>query len=197
MSPNVVIKQGPLVWSGEHWINYLREPGTEPSTGRVSLFHTRYCSAGEGNVAFVTIPGPGGLDAVCADNPDLARFTVETFTRGRGGPFDRELPTVSARFTRAGDVRVAPSWTIETDQHVVVATWSQLQPPLLAEGTFRAGHEHFTILLFAERATIQFDGRHLPGEPYRVDTWRASIGGDRSSCVFALAETLMQLPKPS
>lgn len=194
MTVKVIVKPGPLIWSGEHWINYIRERGAQSNSGMVSLFHTRYCAAGEGNVAFVAIPEPDSIEAVCTDNPELARFIVETFARGRRGPFDRELPLRVGQFTRGGDIRVAPYWSIDLGDRKVVATWSQLQPPVLAAGTFREATEHFTVLFFAEQAAIQLDEQPCPGSPYRVETWRPSIGEERSSCVFALAETLMQLP---
>jgi hypothetical protein len=58
------INPGNLVWSGEHWINYLREPGAVSDSGMVSLYHTRYSSAGEGNIAFVDIQGDPGFSAM-------------------------------------------------------------------------------------------------------------------------------------
>ena len=192
----VNIDQGALIWSGEHWINYLREPAANSNSGMVSLYHTRYSSAGEGHVAFVTVPAEG-LDAVCTDNPELARFLIDTMVRGRGGLFDRDLPTVEARFTRGGATRDSPRWKIDSGAHQLMATWSEIAPPVVAQGTFREGHEHFTILFFAEQAAIRIGDRVLPGAPYRVDIWRPSIGGDRSSCVFALAETLIRLPPTS
>lgn len=192
---SVAVLPGELVWCGEHWINYLREAGREANSGMVSLFHTRYSTAGEGNVAFVSLPGPQGFDGVCTDNAGLAEFALATFVRGRGSPFDRDLPIVGAEFAREGDVRTAPAWRVElVDRHSTLrATWRKLQPPVIAEGSFRPGTEHFTILNFAEAATIEFNGRRIPGEPYPVTIWQASIGGDRSSCVFALAETLLRI----
>src|SRR5688572_5928641 len=124
----VAILPGELVWCGEHWINYLREPGQDSNSGMVSLFHTRHSGAGEGNVAFVRIPGPQGFEGVCTDNRDLAEFALATFVRGRGSPFDRDLPIVEAAFSREGDVRTAPAWRIElVDRHgTLLATWREL-----------------------------------------------------------------------
>jgi hypothetical protein len=95
--------------------------------------------------------------------------------------------------TREGDVRHAPSWVIQTDRHRLVTTWSEVQPPVIAEGSFREGTEHFTLLFFTDAASVRLDGRDLPGRPYPRDVWKKSIGGDRSSCVFALAETFMEV----
>jgi hypothetical protein len=189
-SRKVTIHQGDLLWCGEHWINYLRDPGAQQNSAMVSLFHTRHSPAGEGNVAYVHIAG--GLDAICTDSPELAAYLHETITRGRKGPFDRDMPTVRTRFSRAGDIRTSPAWILETER--VRATWSRLGPPIIADGSFREGTEHFTVLIFAEQASIQVDGQPCSGVPYRVDVWKPSIGEQRSSCVFALAETFIRLP---
>lgn len=188
------IKPGELLWCGEHWINYLREPGKSANSAMVSLYHTRYSPAGEGNVAFVHLPVAGGLDAVCTDNAELAAYLTDLMVRGRKGPFDREMPIVSSRFSRVGDVRSAPGWLLEMDGRTVRAHWWGLGHPILAEGVFREGHEHFTVLFFAHSAAIEIDGHSCPGAPYAVDIWKTTIGGERSSCVFAIAETFYRLP---
>ncbi|MBV7326894.1 hypothetical protein KFU94_01270 [Chloroflexi bacterium TSY] len=33
----------------------------------------------------------------------------------------------------------------------------------------------------------------VPGQPYTRHPWKKSIGGERSSCVFALAETMIKV----
>jgi hypothetical protein len=104
------------------------------------------------------------------------------------------MATVKARFSRAGDIRTSPAWVLETERGTVRATWSRLGPPIIADGSFREGTEHFTVLIFAEEATIDVNGQACPGVPYRVDVWKPSIGEQRSSCVFALAETFIRLP---
>ena len=86
------LSQGPLLWSGEHWILYLRLPGAEADSGQLSLYYAAYSLAGRGTVAYIDIPGSEGLTAVCTDNPDLADFITATMIRGSNNPFDRELP---------------------------------------------------------------------------------------------------------
>jgi hypothetical protein len=105
------------------------------------------------------------------------------------------MQVLPARFRRTGDIRSAPGWVIEVDDRSLEATWMGLGAPVTAEGVFREGHEHFTVLFFAERASIEVDGEPCPGAPYTVDIWKATIGGERSSCVFALAETFLRLPE--
>lgn len=190
------INPGTLVWSGEHWINYLREPDANSDSGVVSLYHTRYSPAGEGNVAFVDIPGDPGFTGVCTDNIKVARFVIDTMIRGKGNPFDRDLPILDAEIKRDGDIREAPSWIIQTDSDRIVATWTVEQPPVIAEGfagLFSEEVDFFTMLFFVDEATILLNGNRVAGRPYLRQTWRRSIGGDRSSCIFALAETMIRV----
>ena len=190
-----IVKEGSLVWSGEHWINYLRQPGAGQDGGMVSLYCTRQSAAGEGIAAFVDIPGGEGLTALCTDNREVAEFVLETMIRGRGTHFDRDLPVVDARITRGGDIRKDPSWTIRTGGREIVSTWQVAGPPVVMYGPAPSGAgrvEIFSVLYFTSEASITVDGRAVSGKPYSRDIWRASIGGDRSSSVFALAETILR-----
>ena len=50
----------------------------------------------------------------------------------------------------------------------------------------------FNVLLFAREAEVQANGIRVDGAPYADGRWRPVIGGgDRSSCVVALAETFI------
>ena len=191
-----VINPGNLTWSGEHWINYIRQPGAENDSGMVSLYHTRFSAAGEGSVAFVDIAGDPDSLGLYTDNQEVAAFIKEMIS-GLGNPFDRELPLVDAQIYREGDVRTSPSWVIESDDNHIVATWSAIQPPVIAEGwapTFRPDRDFFTMLFFTDEATISLNRSEIEGAPYMRDIWKPSIGGERSSCVFALAETMIIVP---
>ena len=104
---------------------------------------------------------------------------------------------VDAQFKRGGDIRDAPSWAVQVGSDRIVATWSSIRPLLIVEGdspTFAEGFDFFTLLFFADESSISLNGRPIGGRPYRVDSWdRALGGGQRSSCVFALAETKIKV----
>ena len=188
-----LVNAGTLYWTGEHWINFIREPDAEQDSGMVSLWHTRYCSAGNGSVAYVRIAGEADFAGICTDNPAVANF-IQAWMRGRGGLYDQDLPIIEAQFSQPGDVRTNPSWHIQTEQAQIVASWTEIESPIILEAPapkFTPDRDVFSLLFFAGGASITLNGRPVPGQPYLRDIWQPSIGGDRSSCVFALAETFV------
>ena len=184
------LSQGPLLWSGEHWILYLRLPGSQIDSGQLSLYYAAYSPAGRGTVAYIDIPGSEGLTTACTDNPDVADFITATMIRGSKNPFDCDLPQFSATFHRAGHIDRNPSWTIQSEHHTVTATWEQLESPLVGPPTVNSDIV-FTVLIFAAAGHLQLDGMAVSGCPYPREAWSRSLGQARSSCCFALAETMV------
>ena len=69
------LSRGPLLWSGEHWILYLRPPGSQVDSGQLSPVLRRLQPRGPGNGGLYRYsPAPEGLTAVCTDNPRVGRF---------------------------------------------------------------------------------------------------------------------------
>jgi len=63
-----------LLWSGQHWLNYLRKPCQEVDSDRVSLYHTHCSPVREGTVACIDIPGEKGFSGICTDNRNLVGY---------------------------------------------------------------------------------------------------------------------------
>ncbi len=186
---------GTIRWSGEHWINYIRRSGEEADSASISLYHTCYSEAGAGTVAFVDIPG-AGFAARCTDNREIADWIFDQLIRGRGNQFDRDLPVVDARFDRSGDIRTNPSWTMEADGHTITSTWNLSEPATIHWGPVPSGIPNvqiFALLFFTYDVSLIYNGDSVEGAPYTRDIWQPTIGGDRSSCVFALAETTINM----
>ena len=190
------ILPGRLLWSGEHWICFLRTPGTQEDSARVSLYRSVYSPAGEGHVAFVDVPG--SLQAILTDNRAFLEFIRTTMYRGKALPFGSGLPVVDATFRREGDLKESPSWVMEAGKHLLDVTWTQLEPPIVAfrgDPEFQRQRPAFTVLFFCQGARILLDGQRIEGTPYPRRIWREALGGDdRSSCVFAIAETMIRPP---
>ena len=193
-----LVSPGELTWSGEHWVNYLRLPGASSDSGMVSLFNIRWSPAGNGMAAWVWIPGDEGFRAICSGHREVTDFIVEIMAKTAANPpYDDELPVMEASFSQGGDIRRAPSWTIQTGAREIVATWTQIRPVVIANGTWPpcpSGNYCFSLLHFADGGSISLDGRLVGGAPYTRDIWQRTIGGQRSSCVFALAESFIRLP---
>lgn len=182
-----------LVWSGEHWILYLRRPGEADNSGSVSLYHTSYSAAGEGTVAFARSDEVGLEPTLFAENSALAEFVIENVVAWGPSPFERHTPIVQASFKRGGDVRSAPTWRIEANDHVVDAEWSHLEPEVVMDRPLESGAVTVvhSVLFFSAAATMKVNGRQVEGEPFVRESWRRAIGRPGSSCCFALAETLV------
>lgn len=187
---------GRLLWSGEHWICFLRTAGTREDSVRVSLYRSAYSPAGEGHVAFVDLPDH--FRAVMTDNRALLEFIHETMFRGKAPPFGSGLPVVNADFRREGDLKESPSWVMETGKRRLSVTWSRLEPATLAyrgDPELQRQRPAFTVLFFCQGARVLLDGRRIEGTPYPRKIWREALaGGDRSSCVIAIAETMIRPP---
>ena len=184
--------EGELTWTGEHWINYLREPGRETDSARVSLFSFRWCPAGTGVAALVDIPGR--FTGLCTDNREVLKYARATMTRSWP---QGEIPVVDAEFSESGDLRGDPAWCIDTGDHVIAAAWGDIEAPVVCNGPWPdspSGDYVFSLLHFCGVAAIAIDGEAVDGAPYSRDIWRSTIGGDRSSCVFALAESFVRRP---
>ena len=189
-------QSGNLLWSGEHWIAYLRRPGDESNSASVGVYHTRYSPAGEGNVALIDIEGDGGFRAAVTDNRDVYDFTMERVRAAApDDPFnDLDLPLIDGSIVRGGDVRTAPYWIVTAGSHTVVASWSDLVTPFIMTGkppNERGTAVAFSVLIFADGGSITLDGAQAPGAPYVREGWRRITGpdGPASSFCFALAET--------
>ena len=189
-------QDGGLLWSGEHWIAYLRRPGEESNSASVGVYHTRWSPAGEGNVALIHVEGPGGFSAAVADNRAVYDFTMERVRAAApDDPFnDLDLPLLDGSLVRGGDVRSAPYWLITAGGRTVVATWSDLVTPFIMTGKApndRGVAVAFSVLIFGDGGSITLDGAQAPGAPYTREGWRRITGpdGPASSFCFALSET--------
>ena len=187
-----------LIWSGEHWIAYLQDHSNQADRGRVNLYSVAYSSAGEGHVAFVDIPHEKFI-GIYTDNSDLAEFMIKTVVRGTNNNnfYKHDLPIFDATITRQGDIRTTPSWLIEAEDGSVEVTWNSIHQPLILEGPGPMTDNSavtYSLLFFANEATISFNGKSIGGVTYVRDQWIRAIGRQGTSAVFALSETTTTMP---
>ena len=182
-----------LVWSGEHWIAYLKNHENQADVGRVSLYRVAFSAEGEGHVAFVDIPEEA-FRGIYTDSVKVAEFICKTVARGPSNNnfYRHDMPILEAEITRGGDVRTTPSWTIDAESGAVEAVWTSIHPPVILEGpgpdNSGAAVTH-SVLFFANEATISFNGKSIGGVVYVRDDWIRAIGRQGTSAVFAIAET--------
>lgn len=194
MADRPVLNDGTLVWLGEHWLNAVRADEDAQPSGWFSLYHTRYSAAGEGHALQLVVPDED-LRLIATDNPALGRWMADRFF-AQSSVQTPDVSPVPATFRREGRTDLDPAWVVEVAGRRVTARWSVAQPPVLAYGPFGPAREFFTALFFTDQSTIEVDGRRVAGRPYARDIWEHTIGGQRSSSVFALAEACME-PAPA
>ena len=180
----------------DYLLETLTEMGVVTDEER-ALAEDESMSSGEGIVAFVDIPDEFGQRAF-TDNPNVYSFIYDNMVNGNSAtPFEGGLQLFEANIRRRGDIRTDPSWLIESEDITISATWSGILKPVIAEGhapTFTKELDILSVLFFTEKASLSFNKRKLPGAPYSTDLWETKIGGQRSSCVFAIGETFINTP---
>ena len=173
------------VW--DHFVLGLRDGTAE---ARLSLYAIAWSPAlGGGNVALLDLPD--GSARAWADQPGLgegmqARLRVIGSTAGSA-----EVPVASARFERAPGGLDGFSWRIEGDDGVLVARWGSVRPAIWAEGrapAFWDREDIWACFVDASVASIELDGRLLPGAPWLADVWVPTLGRALWSAHVALAE---------
>ena len=189
------LQRGTLQWTGEHWVAMLRPAVSDRDSAIVSLFALRYSPAGEGHVAVVRIDqGVNRFESLCTDNENLLPFAVPRLFE-RAAYWKLDLPVTRCRFARTGDATRDPGWRIEPAAgDEVEVRWIVEEPPITVNTPWRNDQDVFSILSFTEEAQVHLGGRRVEGRPYLRDIWRDSIGGERSSCCFALAESFFDVP---
>ena len=79
-----------FLWSGEHWILYLRQPGESINSVSVSLYKTIYSNAGTGTVCLLQSDPKYGIEPkLLTDNREVADF-VRKYIFGNYGARRRQ-----------------------------------------------------------------------------------------------------------
>ena len=179
------------IWCGIHCLLYLRRPGAERDSARLSLFQTEYCAGGAGHAAFLHIDSgsmtSAPANAVYTDNPELAAWLHDAMYRGRDNPLAECGDTViTARFGRSGDMRRRLCYAIDAPHCQIAASWAGLEPPFVHHG--QGGNSSiytYCFFVVAARASLEIDGRAAPGDIYDRQDWIPLVGRPLSSCLIA------------
>ena len=181
-----------LLWSGEHWILYLRKDTEVKNSGSLSLYKTTYSPVGEGTVAMI---GSSAImpDILCTDNRELANFVKDNIIKWEASPFEKDLEVTDASFTRTGSVKSNPEWIIETNDYRISAKWSKIESPTIMDKPLNSAGKSVThsILFFSEEASMKVNEAPIEGAPFIREGWKSAIGRVGSSCCFAISETIV------
>ena len=179
------------VWSGIHYLLYLREAGAEEDCARFSLFDTEYSPAGGGHAGFLHIE-PGCMpsapaSAVYTDNPEMAGWLYDRMYRDSDNSLaacgDR---VITARFGRGGDMRQRLGYSIDSVDGTVGAAWTDLESPFVHNGAAgKSGLYTYCLFVVANGAGLEVNGEMVPGDLYARQDWIALVGRPLSSCLIA------------
>ena len=131
--------------------------------------------------SFPSAPANG----VYTDNPDMAVWMYNRMSRDSDNPLaacgDR---IITSRFGRSGDMRRRLSYSMDTAECQVDATWAGLEPPFVHHG-MAGGSGLYTYCLFvvANRGSILVNGEAVPGTLYARQDWIPLVGRPLSSCL--------------
>ena len=196
-----------VVWTGEHWIVYLKNHQNQADVARVSLYKVAYSRQGDGHVAFIDAP-EWKLSGIYSDDQRVAKFISRTVSRGASNNnlLKRDMEyfpaTFAFQFQRDGKEKTPPTWRIETDSHELEVAWENVHDPLALHGdgpVTRGATVTHSLLFFANSATIRITNKgekkpkaeQVPGVVYVREDWLQTIGRQGTSAVFALSETTM------
>ena len=106
-----------FLWSGEHWILYLKTPSNSINSVSVSLYKTNYSHVGTGIVCLLETEDKYGIKPVLlTDNKDVANFVTENIISWKVSPFKKNIVIKDAKFEFKGDIRINPEWHLYFDQ---------------------------------------------------------------------------------
>jgi hypothetical protein len=180
------ITSNDIVWSGVHYLLFLKAENGENDSVRLSLFDTEYSPHGEGYVAFFDNPHgplPGGF---YTDNRELAPWLYQTLYRGKENPFSKVANNiVSSRFERHGDTRDTVTILIKAEAGSITAAWEQLEAPFMARGGGEGPNYWYSLFFTAPAARVLVNESRIPGTVYMRDIWTPFVGRPLSSCLFA------------
>jgi hypothetical protein len=191
---------GTVEWSGENPGISLKERPDGPFVSLASFFRVVLSPHGRGH-ALVLMQSPQEANPpaeranVClCGNEKLARYLVDNFVShfgawkglpGLGGLAYRKLDSVAA----SGDPASSYSETVKAGDTTVKLTWSGLGKPFcfaLPPDKSATGIHHMPSLFVGCReATIEVNGRKLPGKPIPRDIAGHSI----TTAMLAFSET--------
>jgi hypothetical protein len=201
---DTIVFPGTVEWSGENPGITLKEKPEGPFTSLASFFRVVLSPHGRGH-ALVLLQSPQDAKPPAeranwclTDNEKLARYLVGDFVAhfgawrglpGLGGLGYRKLDSVAA----SGDPATSYSETVKAGDLAVRLTWSGLGQPFcfaLPPGKSATGKHHMpSLFVGCKDATIQVNGRALPGKPVP----REIAGRTITTAMLAFSETWIRV----
>lgn len=192
---------GKVAWSGENPGISLKTDPNGPFTALASFFRVVLSPHGRGHaLMLLQAPQDGASDGnfCLTDNEKMARYLVSDFVShfgawrglpGLAGMKYRRLESVEA----SGDPASTYSETVRAGDVTVKLTWSGLGAPFCfafrPENSATGKHHMPSLFVGCENATIEVNGKALPGKPVPRDV----AGHNISTAMLAFSETWIEV----
>lgn len=156
---------------------------------------------GPGRVALLRVSTPDGeLDRCFGETIGLAARMQHRLRsiRSKGGAVPGvgvEPAPQRATVRRLTSSSHGEHWMVQSDDHVISASWSEPDPAFSLSAPAPAFHptnDYLTTMVSYRRAELVVDGTTVTGEPYPHEQWQQRLDRPFSSCHVALAETAIE-----
>ena len=200
------VHPGTVAWTGDNPGIYLKEDPNGGWTSLATYFKINYSPFGMGKGVLLlekpdlqTSP-PEAWNVCITDNEPLARYLIKeffskfaSFKASAGTEAVCYAPMLEAR--SVGDSRRKYQEVVIGKGIEVIMTWDKLGEPYAVDMPPEKGptgrHEMYSLFIDAGDASIQVNGRTLPGSV----TTRNFDGGKKSSAFLAFSESWMETPE--
>jgi hypothetical protein len=195
-TPQATVRPGAIRSIFDHLILGLTPDG-EPGQPSFLFSHYRFRWAADGpagSLAFLEHDLDGRPHRrILTDRPALAERHAADLGPRAWSPEDRARPAASATFAWS-DFGPTVTESVEAADLRLDVTWSDLSPPVFADGPAPAfpALDIISVLGDAGEGTATIDGRPVPGRIFRNDGWIAWLGRPLRSGVIAIGEVLLE-----
>lgn len=171
---------------------YIRLSATDngPITTDASFWRILFSPSGPGHVLFLQSELTNDQPRVYTDNLAMTRWLQEEIQGTINRTFGNlELPGIEAAFASSGDLRSSWTETVKSNDEDISLTWDSLGEAFLIHSLPGSNpdrpHGVSTVLIPADRAQLQINGKSAAGRPFP----RQRDGRKHSTCALAFSES--------
>ena len=179
-----------VLLTGENPYIRLSDTDNGPVTTDASFWRILFSPSGPGHVLFLESELTNNQPRIYTDNLAMTRWLQEEIQGTINRTFGNlELPGIEATFASSGDLRSSWTETVKSNDEDISLTWDSLGEAFLVHSLPGSNpdrpHGVCTVLIPADHAQLQINGRSAAGRPFP----RQRDGRKHSTCALAFSES--------